>query len=154
MWNRNKYLDDLGIKKENYGSNFIKERKIQRFIERRKYGFDYKETVNMNLIFAEWIYSRLMMLTEQTMDDLSYNTVDFECNTYTIQQAYQRILDATKEYLCFYEIYGSHWDSSEDAEKIQIEMKAAIRLWANVMEYADITLVSKRALRRLTKDEQ
>jgi hypothetical protein len=39
---RNKYLDDLGIKIENYGSNFAKEKKVQRFIERRKYGFDYR----------------------------------------------------------------------------------------------------------------
>ena len=74
---RNKYLDDLGIKRERYGSNFIKDNKLQRFIERRKYGFDYRETVNMDLIFAEWLYSRLTMLIEQTMDDLTCNTVDF-----------------------------------------------------------------------------
>lgn len=51
--NDNKYLDDLEIKKENYGSNFIKERKIQRFIERRKYGFDYRCFIEKQLIFAK-----------------------------------------------------------------------------------------------------
>lgn len=32
---RNKYIEDLDIKRENYGSNFEKRGKIQRFIERR-----------------------------------------------------------------------------------------------------------------------
>ncbi len=30
---RNKYLDNLGINIENYGSNFAKEKKLQRFFE-------------------------------------------------------------------------------------------------------------------------
>lgn len=34
---RNKYLDDLGIKIGDYGGNFVKEKKFQRFIERRKW---------------------------------------------------------------------------------------------------------------------
>lgn len=89
---KNKYLDNLGIKRERYASNFIKGHKVQRFIERRKYGFDHKETVNMDVIFAEWLYSRLMMLTEQTMDDLTYNSVEFEGHTYTIEAAIHRIL--------------------------------------------------------------
>lgn len=75
---RNKYLDDLGIKRKNYASNFAKKDKIQRFFERRKYGFDYRETINMDLMFAEWLYSRLMMLLEQTDDDLTFNSIEFE----------------------------------------------------------------------------
>ena len=78
MMQRNKYLDDLGISIKNYGSHFIRDRKIKRFIERRKYGFDCRQIVNMDIIFAEWLYSRLMMFKEQTMDDLTFNSVEFE----------------------------------------------------------------------------
>lgn len=150
---RNKYLDDLGITRENYASNFIKDGKIQRFIERGKYGFDYRQTVNMDLIFAEWLYSRLMMLLEQTMDDLTYNTIEFEGKTYTIEQAINYIIDASKEYLYYYEmVWGYVSSDEEETERINVAMKSATRLWAEVMPYADRTVISKRALRRIEKD--
>ena len=56
---RNKYLENIGIKRENYGHNFVKNGKIGRFIERRKYGFDHRETMHMDVTFAEWIYGKM-----------------------------------------------------------------------------------------------
>ena len=152
---RNKYLDDLGIKRERYGSNFIKDQKIQRFIERRKYGFDHRQTVNMDLIFAEWLYSRLMMLLEQTMDDLTFHSVDFEGNTYTIEQAIHRILNATKEYIWYHEMIWGYCEEppEEEIERMVNEMKAATRIWAEIMGYCDRVVVSKKLLRRWEKDE-
>ena len=143
---RNKYLDDLGIKRKNYASNFAKKDKIQRFFDRRKYGFDYRETINMDLMFAEWLYSRLMMLLEQTDDDLTFNSIEFEGQSCTIEQAIQRILKATKEYLYFYEELdmNSKNMTEDDIVSIQNEMKAATRLWAEIMPYADRVVVRKR----------
>lgn len=154
---RNKYLDNLGIDIENYGSNFAKEKKLQRFFERRKYGFDYRETINMDLMFAEWLYSRLMMLVEQTDDDLTFNSVVFEGKKYTIEQAIQRILKATGNYLYFYEhvdAMGDEYVSDKEIQELCEEMKAATRLWAEIMRYADRVVVSKRVLRRLQKGEK
>lgn len=153
---RNKYLDDLGIIKERYGSNFIKRHKIQRFIERRKYGLDHRETVNMDVIFAEWLYSRLTMLIEQTMDDLTFNTVDFEGDTYTVEQAIQRIIKATKKYIWYHEMVWGYTEEppEEEIEQMFKEMKTATRLWAEVMGYCDRCVISKRMLHRLKKDEK
>lgn len=137
---RNKYLEALGISIKNYGSNFIKKRKLQRFFERRKYGFDFRETINMDLMFAEWLYSRLTMLKEQTMGDLNFHLVVFEGRIYTIEQGINRILKAAKEYLCHYEIIDT--DGEEEIseivlDKIVEEMKTATRMWAEIMTYCD-----------------
>jgi hypothetical protein len=143
---RNKYLDNIGIKKHNYSNNFIKDRKIQRFIERWKYGFDFRETINMDLMFAEWLYSRLSMLKEKTMDDLNFNSVCFEGDAYTIGQAIDKILNSTTEYMCFYE-----WEtpSGLDEHKVCEEMKKATRLWAEILPYADCVLCNKKLLEEL-----
>lgn len=136
---RNKYLDNIGIKIKNYGSNFVKKQKLKRFFERRKYGFDFRETVNMDLIFAEWLYSRLSMLKEQTMDNLSFNSIEFEGDKYTIEQAINQILEATKNYLFYYEETDIN---GEDIGQVAVreiceEMKIATRLWAEIMRYCD-----------------
>ena len=147
---KNKYLDRIGIRRENYGANFIKGRKVQRFIERLRYGFDYRDTVNMEMRTAEWLYSRLKMLTEKTMDDLTYNHVEFEGRTYTIEEAFDRIMNACKEFLlsCQNGDFYLEPDEHEEAERIYEELQASVRLWSVVMAYADITLVSRRTLRR------
>ena len=51
-----KYLDDLGLKIEEYGTNFISDddsRKENWAIEREEYGFDGRETWNLDKIFIE-----------------------------------------------------------------------------------------------------
>lgn len=137
---RNKYLDDIGIKINNYGSNFIKDRKIQRFFERRKYGFDFRETINMDLMFAEWLYSRLMMLKEQTMDNLSFHSIEFEGEKYTIEQAINQILNITKDYLYHYEVIDMDGDEEVPQNKVEViteKMKQVTRLWAEIMCHCD-----------------
>lgn len=130
---------------------------MQRFFECRKYGFDYRETINMDLMFAEWIYSRLMMLVEQTEDDLTFHSVEFEGEKYTIEKAIQRILNATRNYLYFYEhvdVVGTEEVTELEIQELRAEMKAATRLWAEIMPYADRVVVSKRVLRRWRKGEK
>ena len=151
---RNKYLEDIGICKKNYGSHFIKDRKINRFIERRKYGFDCREIVNMDIIFAEWLYSRLMMYKEQTMDNLSFHSVEFEGKTYTIEQAINEILQITKEYLTFWEIYNgiSGKGDFDNEEQLLAKMKSATRLWAEIMPFIDLVTVSQKVLRKIKEE--
>lgn len=139
---RNKYIENLGISIKNYGSHFIKDRKIKRFLERRKYGFDSRQIVNMDIIFAEWIYSRLTMFKEQTVDDLNFNSVEFEGQIYTIEQAINRIIEASKGYLLQFEKTDTSDEKIE--QKVCREMKSATYLWAEIMPYIDLVTISKK----------
>lgn len=65
-----KYLNDLGIKPQNQFTNFAKDEK--RFKkERRIYGFDRRETYDIQYMFVEWLYQRLKMLKELTIVDMT-----------------------------------------------------------------------------------
>ncbi len=62
-----KYFDDLGLKPEEYGTNFVADddKRAPRFAKQRElYGFDERETWALNITFIEWIYSRCMMYLE------------------------------------------------------------------------------------------
>ena len=156
---RNKYLDNLGIDIKNYGSHFIKGRKVQRFLERRKYGFDCREIVNMDIIFAEWLYSHLKMYKEQTMDDLTVDSVEHEGNQYTVEQAINKILSITKEYLTFWDIHNGVCDWTDDYDKAKhyeenllAKMKSTTKLWAEIMPFIDLVTVSQKVLRKIKED--
>ena len=140
---RNKYLDNLKIPIQNYGNNFVKEKKIQRFLERRKYGFDFRETIHMDIIFAEWLYSRLRMLMEQTHVDLEAKHIEFDGVRYTIGEAFEKIKTCTAEYLLFYEKYEMEGGGTQEQEEaVRESMDYATRLWAEVMPYADRIVIS------------
>ena len=156
---RNKYLEDLGISIKNHGSHFIKDRKIKQFIERRKYGFDCRQIVNMDIIFAEWLYSRLMMYKEQTMDDLTFNSVEFEGGTYTIEQSIDKILSDTKEYLIFWDVHSgicdwldNHNEAKQYQESLLAQMQSATRLWAEIMPFIDLVSINNKALRKFKEE--
>lgn len=61
MLRKNTYLDELGLPRETYCGNFVKENKWQRLVERSKYGFDYRDVFNMDIAFAEWLYSHMRL---------------------------------------------------------------------------------------------
>lgn len=68
---KNKYLEDLGILEDDYETNFCnnpgdkRQRKWGR--QRKTYGFDERETWNLDHQFIEWLYSHLMMYKEYTV---------------------------------------------------------------------------------------
>jgi len=75
---RCKYLDKLGIPIEEYGTNFCnkKDKRWKRWMkQRKKYGFDDRETWNLDQSFYEWIYTRFTMYKKVTNADLSRNTI-------------------------------------------------------------------------------
>lgn len=102
MSRKNKYLDDLGIPRENYGGNFVHERKLLRFRQRRCYGFDYRDVFNMDSSFAEWLYSHMRMYRDNSVHDDTMNTVAFEGREYTIAEAVDLIIEKTGEFLKIY----------------------------------------------------
>lgn len=103
---RNKYLEDLGIRRKDYNYNIRKLRiKLKLLKQKRKYGFDETEVWNMDLTYIEWLYSHLMLYKETNHCDLNSMMLqyyDIQTNTYkSIKQseALEFILAELKIYL-------------------------------------------------------
>lgn len=97
-----KYLDDLGLKIEKYGTNFMSDddpREESWSKERKEYGFDNRETWNLDRIFIEWIYTRVMMYKEYACVDTSFHKFSYKDEEITQGQAIDRILELSKEIL-------------------------------------------------------
>ena len=101
---RNKYLEDIGLKPWEYGVNWTVDNEKKQFRkwkkQRKKYGFDDRETYSMFTIYAEWPYSHLRMY-KKTADkigrsDLTYHTIEFEGKTYIQLEAIDKALKWTK----------------------------------------------------------
>lgn len=138
---RNKFLDELGLKKHEYGVNFImkcdrkKDRKKDK--KRRKrwkkqqklYGFDERETWNLYEQYAEWLYSHLkMFLEEAKIIDLSFWKVEYHGKTYTEEEAIEKILKWTGYFL-------KNRDREGKEEKAIRKLRKATELWAVTFQY-------------------
>lgn len=91
MSRKNRYLDELGIPRKIYGGNFVREKKVYRLLQRRQYGFDYRDIFNMDVSFAEWLYSHMRMYMDNSVHDDTANTIVFEGDEYTIEETAQYI---------------------------------------------------------------
>lgn len=99
---RNKYLDKLRIPIRDYGTNFIedKDERASRWLKQQKdYGFDERETWNLDTIFVEWLYSHFMMYKEITLVDLSYFKFTYNKKKITQGEAIDIICEMCKDYL-------------------------------------------------------
>lgn len=101
-YQRNKYLDELGIDIEEYGTNFIgldDKRHPQFDEERLAYGFDSRETWSLHDTFIEWMYSHLRMYLDENCVDLTYHKFNFKEKEYTQEEAIKYILGRCENYL-------------------------------------------------------
>ena len=99
---RCKYLDELGIKIEKYGTNFTDEedkRSNEWKQQRELYGFDERETWNLNEIFIQWIYTRVKMYKEISCVNTEYHKITYQDKEITQGEAIDRILELAKEIL-------------------------------------------------------
>ena len=97
-----KYLDDLGLKINEYGTNFMTDndpRSSKWAKERKEYGFDVRETWNLDRTFVEWIYTRVLMYKERNCVDTSFHKVLYKDDLITQQEAMDIILDLAKQIL-------------------------------------------------------
>jgi hypothetical protein len=129
---KNKYLEDIGLKRKEYGTNFAWDIKhaAQWRKERKQYGFDSRETWNLDRTFVEWLYSHLMMYQECTTHDLDFNKIVFADNEYTLGEAVEVIVNACREYLIRYDDM-----EMEEQESLAENVKQATRLFAEVFVY-------------------
>ena len=125
---RCKYLDDLGLKVNQYGTNFTANNDSRKKIwskERKEYGFDSRETWNLDKIFVEWIYTRLMMYKEYANIDMNYHKVLYKDEEMTQEQIINRILEISKEALLSY----------PDEELWHENIKEICDLWKEILPF-------------------
>ena len=127
---KNKYLDDLGLKQEEYGINFTKDndkRKTEWEQQREVYGFDERETWNMGTTFIEWLYSHLKMYDEVNIVNTNYHTFEFQGKTYTQQELMDLIMEK-----CEYFLLNQDKPDLNLENKAYEEAKIAIQAFAEV----------------------
>lgn len=95
---RNAYLDKLGIPIRYYGVNYLKDDSYRKKL-RKKYGFDDRETLNLYIIFAEWLHSHCKMYLEVAPVDLKYHTFQWKNKELTQKQALKKIIKWTGTFL-------------------------------------------------------
>lgn len=126
---RCKYFDALGLKPEEYGTNFIADndfRSGQWAQEREQYGFDSRETWNLDRTFIEWIYSRVMMYKEVTKIDMNFYRVPYHDGEITVGAAVDEILRLAREILT----------GEENDEQIMLDNSREIcDLWKEVLPH-------------------
>ena len=97
-----KYLDDLGLKIEHYGTNFISDddsRSENWSKQREEYGFDERETWNLDTTFIEWVYTRFLMYKEICIIDTGYHKIFYKNEKITQGEAIDKVLGLAKEIL-------------------------------------------------------
>lgn len=95
---RHEYLYEIGIKDKDIMSNGYNleedEGRKDRFLKsRQKYGFDDKETWNLDTAFIQWLYERLRMYEDVAIVDLDFHKFDIHGEEKTQRECIEIILD-------------------------------------------------------------
>ena len=133
---KRKYLDDIGAKDrpDQWKSKSHKRnRKWKK--ERSIYGFDERDTWNLDYTFYCWLYERLRMFLEVNNVDLEAITFLYKGETLTLQQCIDRMLEGLKIAITddprfrVIEIDIDAQKQSRDEEKV----KEVAEIWALVL---------------------
>lgn len=130
---RNKYLDDIGIPIDEYGTNFKYDKRSDELYkaQRNLYGFDERETWSLDNLFGQWLYSHLMMYLEKANEfvNLDYHMFNFKGKEYTQREAIEFIIEKVKVRL----ITDEYEIELNEYNRILEEYQDAIRLWAEIL---------------------
>lgn len=98
---RNKFLEDIGL--EDYGVMFCDdsddERQQEWKQERKEWGFDSREVWNLDITFAEWLYSRLKMFEMTEGKKLDQCGFVIDGKTKSFDECLKLALCLTREFL-------------------------------------------------------
>lgn len=105
---KRKYLDDLGVNDRWdmwYEDDPEKMERIKK--EQELYGFDYRETFNLNNTFFEWMYERVSMYKEYAAKIIDLKSerahhYDYDGKSVPVIELIDKILENTEEYLSGY----------------------------------------------------
>ena len=128
MRQRNIYLEKINPDIHSYGINwkrmgFHPARWIRDFIQRRKCGYDYRITYNLDSWMIEQLYTWLNMYLEA-----SYNTIDLEYHKFNIDgmqltelEAIVYIIDSFEQWLICVDNIDTYASDKEIAAQKQVE---------------------------------
>lgn len=132
---RNAYLEGkpFELPPHKYGINFMddtdstREREKNWALQRAKYGFDERETWNLDIMFVEWLYSHIRMFKEIAPLPVEFPSYEMNGNKLTQSEAMEFILDAC-------EFFILHHDeiATDDADQAYDRMSDAIKLWGEL----------------------
>lgn len=129
----NKYLDKLGLKITDYGTNWCTDKNDKRKKkwkkERKEYGFDSRETWNLNTTFVEWLYSHLKMYKKEANKkvDLTYHKFMWKGQEITQLDAINLII---KE--CEFYLLNKNSDNIGAENEAYKRMQEILKLWADI----------------------
>ena len=111
---KHKYLEDLGALKNLPSEWCVGDKREPKWEEERAvYGFDSRDTWNMDSAFICWLYERLMMYNEINIVDTSYHKFEYENQTITFQDCIDRMISGCKIYLS-----DTNWDCNSESRKL------------------------------------
>jgi hypothetical protein len=128
MRQRNIYLEKINPDIHSYGINwkhtgFHPIRRTQDFMQRRKCGYDYRVTYNLDSWMIEQLYTWLNMYLEA-----SYNTIDLEYHKFNIDgmeltelEAIVYIVDSFERWLICTDDTSEFATEEEDAAREQVK---------------------------------
>lgn len=122
---KRKYLDDLGVKNRWDQINDEREKRWKK--QRKTYGFDDRETWNLDSAFYEWLYERLMMYKEIGGKIVNLDSGKFEYGGKIYSQA--ELIDEMLKRLEF-NFSDKYNDWEEDQYKYVHEIE---KMWAVVL---------------------
>lgn len=128
---RHAYLEELGIKIEDQWTNFCdsSDKRSKKWAkERKKYGFDSRETWNLDSIAAQFLYERIRCYQDTNCIDTSDQKFEFEGKAYTQEEAMDYILENLKIYLTT----NITLAKKEDSGKAMQAGKNAWLMWAEI----------------------
>lgn len=90
---KRKYLDDIGVtdRPDTYCKGDKRQEKWEK--QRKEYGFDSRETWNMDYSFHLWLYERLKMFLEVNCVNLEYHKFKYKGKEYTQKQMIDMMLE-------------------------------------------------------------
>ena len=128
MRQRNIYLEKINPDIHNYGINwknmgFHPKRWVRDFIQRRKCGYDYRITYNLDSWMIEQLYTWLNMYLEA-----SYGTIDLEYHKFNIDgmelnelEAIVYIMDSLEQWLVCVDDIDTYATDEELATQKQVQ---------------------------------
>ncbi len=120
-----KYIDDLGIDFEDTPQGWLKEDKRQEKWKKQRevYGFDERETWNLNNTFKFWLYERLCMFNEINIINTSYHKFEYKGETLSFQDCIDRMLEGLQLELTFP-------DYSDEREQYEEKINDVVPIFA------------------------
>lgn len=96
-----KYLDDIGVKDHpDTWCEDSDERQERWKKQREMYGFDDRETWNLDFVFYLWLYERLKMFLDVTIIDLDFPRFEYNGKEYTQRQMIDMMIERLEFYFC------------------------------------------------------